>query len=338
MRAALWDGPGKPLRVDRVPDPKPGPRDLLLRVRGCGICGSDLHMSEMPGLRPGLVMGHEFAGEVLEVGRDAEGGWRVGDRVCALPGIGCGHCAACLSGDLMLCPSLVTTGLGQNSGGYAEYVVTGSRETLRLPAAVDYRVGALVEPLAVGLHAVEMAGMRPGQDVLVIGAGPVGVAVALWARFFGARHVVVSDFVAHRRELALRHGATAVIDPAREEVKPAFERITGARPGLVIECVGVPGLIQQCIQLCEPRGTVLVAGVCMKQDTLVPVTAVLKELKLQFVAFYHKRNFELTLDLLGTERIRASGFITDRIGLDALPDAFEALKQPSTQCKVIVEP
>ncbi len=338
MRAAVWDAPGKPLRIDRVADPKPGPGDLLLRVRGCGICGSDLHMSDMPGLRAGMVMGHEFAGEVVEVGREAGGDWRPGDRVCALPGIGCGRCAACLTGDLMLCPSLVTTGLGQNTGGYAEYVVSGARETLRLPSGIDYRIGALVEPLAVGLHAVERAGMQPGQNVLVLGAGPVGAAVALWARFFGARHVVVSDFVAQRRELALTLGATAAIDPGREEVKPAFERLTRAKPNLVFECVGVPGVIQQCVQLCEPRGTVVVAGVCMKPDTLLPITAVLKELRLQFVAFYQRRDFELTLDLLGSERIRADRFVTDVIALDALPAAFEALKQPSTQCKVIVEP
>jgi (R,R)-butanediol dehydrogenase/meso-butanediol dehydrogenase/diacetyl reductase len=338
MRAALWDGPGKPLRIDRVEDPKPGPSNLLLRVRGCGICGSDLHMSELPVLPRGFVMGHEFSGEVVEVGREAVGGFRPGDRVCALPGIGCGHCAACLVGDVTMCPSLVTTGLGQNSGGFAEYLVAGSRETLRLPPGIDYRIGALVEPLAVGLHAVERAEMQPGQDVLVVGAGPVGAAVALWARHFGARHVVVSDFVAQRRELALALGATAAIDPDREEVGPAFERITGAKPRLVYECVGVPGVIQQCAALCEPRGTVLVAGVCMRKDPWVPATAMLKELRLQFVAFYHKKDFQLTLDLLGSERIRADRFITDVIALDALPAAFEALRKPSTQCKVIVEP
>jgi (R,R)-butanediol dehydrogenase/meso-butanediol dehydrogenase/diacetyl reductase len=174
--------------------------------------------------------------------------------------------------------------------------------------------------------------------VLVVGAGPVGAAVALWARYFGARHVVVSDFVAQLRELALTLGATAAIDPGREEVGPAFERITGAKPRLVYECVGVPGVIQQCTALCEARGTVLVAGVCMRPDPWVPAAAMLKELRLQFVAFYHKKDFQLALDLLGSARIRADRFITDVVALDAMPAAFEALRKPVGQCKVIVEP
>ena len=338
MRAAVWESPGQPLRVENVDDPKPGPADLVLRVRGCGICGSDLHLSELPSARPGLVMGHEFAGEIVEVGRQAVGGWRVGDRVCALPAIGCGQCAACLTGDVIVCPSVVTTGLGQNPGAYAEFTVTGSRETLRLPENVDFRSGALVEPLAVGLHALSRAELRPGDDVLVVGAGPVGVAVALWARQLGARSVVVSDPVAPRRELALQLGATDAIDPGREEVGPAFERLTGRKPRLVCECVGLPGLIEHCVSLCEPRGTLLVAGVCMKPDTWVPVSAIMKELRFQFAVYYHRRDFELTLDWLGSQRLAAERFVTDVVDLDSLPAAFEALRRPTTQCKVIVEP
>ena len=338
MRAATFEAIGKPLAIETVSDPTPGEGELVLRVRGCGICGSDLHVSELPGaLARGTVMGHEFAGEVAAVGRGV-GGFREGDRVCALPAIGCGRCAACLTGDVMGCPRLRATGFGEIGGGYAEYVVVGEHETLRLPERVAPADGALVEPLAVGLHAVDEAKLRTGEDVLVVGAGPVGLAVAMWAKQLGAREVVVSDFVASRREMAARMGATTLVDPAEEDVREAFERAAGHAPTTIFECVGVPGLLQQCIGLAPRRARIVVAGVCMQPDTIVPVAASVKALCLQFVSYYRRGDFALTLDMLGAGRIDPFPMVTDRIGLDALPEAFEALRTPQHQCKVIVEP
>lgn len=339
MRAATFEGAGKPMQIGRVADPTPGPEELVLRVRGCGICGSDLHVSQLAGALPnGAVLGHEFAGEVAAVGKDAPGGFREGDAVCSLPAIGCGRCAPCLTGDVMGCASLRATGFGDIGGAYAEYVLVGARETLRLPEAVSASDGALIEPLAVGLHALDEARLRSGEDVLVIGAGPVGLAIAMWARQLGARQVVVSDFVASRREMAGRMGATALVDPAVEDVGEAYARATGRAPTTIFECVGVPGLLQQCIQL-APRGAkIVVAGVCMQPDTIVPVAASMKSLCLQFVSYYRRGDFELALSMLGAGRIDPLPMVTDRIGLDALPDAFEALRTPEAQCKVIVEP
>src|SRR5258705_2936608 len=188
MKGAVFHGLGQPLTIEELADPKPGPGELVLRVKSCGICGSDLHAADLPpGLPPGTVMGHEFAGEVVEVGSDAKGLWKPGDRVCALPALGCGKCRACLAGDIILCTSLRGTGLGQVPGAYSEYVLVGAPESLRLPSGVSFREGALVEPLAVGLHAVNTARLQPGERVMVIGAGPIGLAVTAWARFFGAR-------------------------------------------------------------------------------------------------------------------------------------------------------
>jgi (R,R)-butanediol dehydrogenase/meso-butanediol dehydrogenase/diacetyl reductase len=132
-------------------------------------------------------MGHEFAGEVVEVGSDVRSSWKTGERVCAFPAIGCGKCGPCLAGDIILCSSLRGTGLGQIPGAYSEYVLVGGAESLRLPGGVSFHEGALVEPLAVGLHAVNQARLQPGERVMVIGAGPIGLAVTAWARFFGAR-------------------------------------------------------------------------------------------------------------------------------------------------------
>jgi (R,R)-butanediol dehydrogenase/meso-butanediol dehydrogenase/diacetyl reductase len=339
MRAAVLREAGKPLQIEQVPDPTPGPEELVVKVESCGVCGSDLHVSDLRGALPaGTVMGHEFCGVVSEVGRQVAGRFRVGERVCALPLIGCGRCAACVSGDASQCPSLQTTGLGQVPGAYAEYVRVGANEAFRLPESVDHRQGAMVEPLAVGLHAVEKAQLTPGARVLVIGAGPIGLTVSLWARFFGARAVAVSEKAPGRRELAGRFGATDVIDPSREEVGPAFAKLAGGPPDAIFECVGVKGLIQECINLAPNRGRVVVVGVCVHPDVIVPGIAVMKEIDLRFVVAYHKRDFELTLSLLGQRRISSAAMVTDVVDLAHLPVAFEALKRPTTQCKVLVEP
>jgi (R,R)-butanediol dehydrogenase/meso-butanediol dehydrogenase/diacetyl reductase len=342
MKAAIFQEAGKPLAIADVADPKPGPGELLLAVKGCGICGSDLHVTELSQAVPhGAVMGHEYAGEILEVGKDAycpDGSWKVGDRVCTLPAIGCGRCPACAVGDIMGCVSLRTSGFGDLGGGYAEYVLAGGQETLRLPDNVSSADGALVEPLAVGLHAVDAAGIKNGEDVLVLGGGPVGLACAIWARHFGAREVVVSDYVEGRRNMAAQIGATALIDPGQEEVAPAFERIAGGPPSLIFECVGRPGVIQDCIGMVKRGGKVLAAGMCMQPDNILPMIGGVKEATVQFVSYYRRGDYALTVDMLRAERIDPSPMVTDRIPLDALPDAFEALRKPSTQCKVIVEP
>lgn len=338
MQAAIFHEVGEALDIAEVPDPQPGPGDLVLRVKACGICGSDLHISCMPGALPdGSIMGHEFSGEVVEVGKQAGGGFAVGDRITALPAIACGRCAPCLSGDVMHCAGMQSLGLGQLPGAYAEFVRVGSQEAVRLPEGVDYRDGALVEPLAVGLHAVKQAQLDPGQRVLIIGAGPVGLAVSLWARFFGARSVVVSELSEGRRALADRLGATAAVD-GKDDVATAFADHAGGPPDVVFECVGVPGMLMKSVELAPSRGKVVVAGVCMEPDTIMPLAAMIKELQLNFVLAYRRQDFELTLELLDQKRIEGASMVTDVIGLADLPEAFEALRTPSTQCKVLVEP
>ena len=339
MKGAVFHGIGQPLTIETLAYPKPGSGELVLRVKCCGICGSDLHAASLPpGLPPGTVMGHEFAGEVVEVGSDARAGWKVGDRVCAFPAIGCGKCGPCLAGDIILCPSLRGTGLGQIPGAYSEYVLVGGNESLRLPSGVSFREGALVEPLAVGLHAVNTARLQPGERVMVIGAGPIGLAVTAWARFFGARAVVVNERAPGRIALAQKFGATAVADVSKEDPVTVFQRETGGPPDVIFECVGVPGLVQQCIGMAKVRGRVVVVGVCMQPDTIFPVMGIIKEVELRFVVAYHRRDWELTVDMLDRGRIPGRDMITDVVDLAAFPSAFEALKTPTHQCKVILEP
>jgi (R,R)-butanediol dehydrogenase/meso-butanediol dehydrogenase/diacetyl reductase len=342
MRAACFNETGKPLEVLTVADPTPGPGEVVLAVKGCGICGSDLHVTELGGAVPkGAVMGHEFAGEIVAVGKGAtgpDGPWKEGDRVCTMPGISCGTCVRCVSGDVMGCAQLRMTGFGDIGGGFAEYAIGGERMTFRLPDNVTSANGATVEPLAVGLHAVDKAGLKNGEDVLIVGAGPVGLACAIWAKILGAREVVVSDYAAHRRDVALAYGATAAIDPAKEDLAEAYQKITGRAPLLAFECVGRPDVVHQLSLVVDRGARILSAGMCMAPDNFMPLVFGTKELSMQFVSYYTHQNYQLTVDMLAAERIDPLPMVTDRISLDALPDAFEALRQPSTECKVLVEP
>jgi (R,R)-butanediol dehydrogenase/meso-butanediol dehydrogenase/diacetyl reductase len=337
MRAAVLNEQ-KTFDIVEHPDPVPGASDLVLRVEACGICGSDLKAAaNMP---VGLVMGHEFCGEIVAVGHDAAGSWKVGDHVASLPLIGCGTCLACLKGDIVHCArGADPIGVGGSSGAYAEYIKVGSRETFQLPESFGHGDGALVEPLAVGLHAVDRAQLRRGDNVLIIGGGPVGMAVTLWARHFGAREIIVSDPVAARRDQCGLLGATGGIDPTKtESVRDSFKGAIGSLADVVFECVGVPGMVQASIDCAEVHGKVVIVGVCSKPDPFVPIVALMKELTMHFVVYYRSADYRYTIDMLHSRRIDALPMVSDRIDLDAFPAAFEALKHPTTQCKVLVLP
>jgi (R,R)-butanediol dehydrogenase/meso-butanediol dehydrogenase/diacetyl reductase len=341
MRAAVFKEMSKPLVIEQMPDPVCGPHDLILRVKNCGICGSDLHMTEPSSAMPlalGSVMGHEFAGEVIEVGKSVKDLWKPGERVAGFPVICCGEHSPCLNFSLGrgLCAKMATVGLGQSHGAYAEFVRIGASSGYRLPQSVSFREGAMVEPLAVGLHAVDMAKMARGATVLVIGAGPVGLATMLWANFLGARHVIVSEKAEIRKEMAARFGATDAIDPS-QPLTPQVEKIAGKGPDVIFECVGVPGLLSSAMME-APRGCrIVVAGVCQQPDTIMPLIGIVKELEVQFVLGYRHADFDYVIAMIASDRIDVGHMVTDVIDLDHLPAAFEALRKPKHQCKVMLE-
>ena len=344
MRAAVFESAGTPLVVRDVAAPECGADDLVIEVKRCGICGSDLHMADVhepgTGMAPlprGAIMGHEFSGEIAEVGKHVEG-FAVGNRVTALPYIACGKCQFCLNGEGHRCAQARYCGLGGEAGAYAEFMRIGPHQALVLPDGVDYATGALVEPLAVALHGVNAAALTAGDDVLVMGAGPIGLATALWCRYFGARNVIVSDMVDARLDLANRVGATATVNAAQEDVVGRVKQIAGRRPNVVIECIGVPGTQQLAMDYAPANGRIVVVGVCMAADTIMPVKAITKELTVRYVFMYRHSDFEITLDLLNRELIDPSAMFTREIGFDEFPAAFESLKTDKTACKVLLVP
>jgi len=204
MRAAVVQGLNLPLQIETVPDPQPGSDEVVIRVGQCGICGSDLHMTEDPmfGVAAGDILGHEFAGEIVECGREVSK-LRAGDLVSVIPLSSCGSCAWCRAGEPAWCSTMRLQG-----GGYGEYAVTTERQCVALPVSTSLADGAIIEPLAVALHGVNLSGLQPGDRVLVLGAGPIGLSVAFWARQQGAGSVVVQDIVPHQADRARLMGAT----------------------------------------------------------------------------------------------------------------------------------
>ena len=247
----------------------------------------------------------------------------------------CGHCRACLNGRPFECSKLACIGL-DIPGGFAEYTKTGALETIKLPNSLAMESAALIEPLAVGLHAVRVSRLQAGQRVLILGAGPIGLAVTQWARFMGARDVVISEFAEQRRALADTMGANGVIDP-EADLAEQFAAISGGLPDVIFECVGAPGLLQQCLEIAPRRAMIVPVGVCEQPDTILPFPALVKELSIRFSIAYTRDDFETVIALLAQGRIDGSAMVTDVVPLDEMPDAFEAMRSPSHQCKVLTK-
>jgi 2-desacetyl-2-hydroxyethyl bacteriochlorophyllide A dehydrogenase len=326
MRAAVLTN-DHTFSVETVPDPTPEADELVLRTLACGICGSDLKVHTL--MPSGSVLGHEFCGEVVAVGRDAAADWREGQLVAALPIRSCGRCRWCLADEPAHCETVDYLGVGGGPGAFAEHVKVSAAHTVALGEGVE-EMGALVEPLAVGLHAVAMAQIRPADRVLVIGGGNIGAAVATWARRLGAGEVVVSDLSAARRDAAATFGATDVHDPAAGPPTPGFD--------VVIECVGAVGLIQTAIDAAATRGRVVVAGVCVAPDPIFPVAAVMKEVEVRFAVYYGGREFRAAADLLAGGGFDAQSFVTSRVELHGVTDAFQRLLAGAEDGKVLIRP
>ena len=333
MRAVTFQGLHQPLAVETLPDPTPGAGEVVVKVGRCGICGSDLHMTEDPayGCKHGDVLGHEFAGEVVGMGRDVTG-LKSGDLVSVIPLKSCGECEQCRKGAVQWCSQF-----GLQGGGYAEYAVTRPNQCVKLVNDLTLADGAIIEPLAVALHGVNLSGMKTGDKVLVLGAGPIGLAVAFWARRLGAARVAVQDIATFQQDRALDMGADHfVVDPA--DPVGSAERALGGKADVVFECVGLPGLIAQAVDQVRPQGTILLLGLCTKPDTFNSFAMLGKEVKLVTSAFFTVPEYEASLAALERGAVEPRLLVSDTISLDATPQVFESLKQRNGQCKVMIAP
>jgi threonine dehydrogenase-like Zn-dependent dehydrogenase len=337
MRAAVLRD-GRMVYRDDVPEPVPEAGQVLVAVRSCGICGSDLHfaahgaqvleMSERVARGAGgmhvdlnhdIFMGHEFSAEILEAGPDTET-HPPGTLVTSLP--------------ILLSAEGVQPIVYSNStiGGYAERMLLSAPLLLPIPNGLDFKDASLTEPMAVGLHAVNKSNIAPGETALVIGCGPIGIAIIAALRVRGVEAIVVSDFSPRRRELAAAMGAHQTLDAAQGS---PFDSV---KPAVVFEAVGVPGVIDDVLLRARSGTRLVVAGVCMQPDTVHPFFAIAKEINVQFVLAYTPEEFTDSLHALAEGAIDVTPLITGEVGLDGVGAAFDSLADPERHCKILVTP
>jgi 2-desacetyl-2-hydroxyethyl bacteriochlorophyllide A dehydrogenase len=338
MRAARFCGPDKPLQIDVIPDPVPDEGQIVFKVARCGICGTDVHMSsEHRGTKYaqypiGFTPGHEYTGEIVAIGRGVST-LKIGDRISAMPLTGCGNCEACIRRMPQFCDFK-----NLNGGGFAEYAQAGARDCIRLPDSLTAEDGALIEPMAVGYHGARIAGITPGANVLVLGAGPIGLAAAFWARWLGAGKIAVAARSRAREPFIYGMGADVFLDPDRPLPDAARDAFAGALPDIVFECVGFLGMLELSIQAIRPQGTVVVLGYCTAPDSFIPAVAADKDVRLQFSLAYSLQEFEDVARIFDKGHVEARSMITHTVGLTDLPPFFETLKAGASCQKVMVDP
>jgi L-iditol 2-dehydrogenase len=331
----------KRIELREVERPAPGPRDAIVRVRSCGICGSDLHFFHGGFPPPAVCPGHEISGEVAAAGGDS-GAVRIGDRVAVEPLIVCGTCPFCRIGDYQLCRRLCILGTTAD-GGFATYVRVPSAALFALPDTVDFEVGALAEPLAVSVHGLRLANARIGDRVLVLGAGTIGLLAVAAAKAAGAGEVWITARYPQQRSAALVLGATRVF--AGPDSAAALSAAADEQPvDVVVETVGgTSDNLNDAILLVRRGGTIAVLGIFTTMPMLNALLLVVKEVRLvgsmTYGRFGTRADFDVALQLLAAEPERFRQLITHRFPLTEIGQAFEiAGNKHAGSIKVAIRP
>ena len=314
--------------------------NVLVDVKKAGICGSDIHYWEAGG-PVGLVMGHEYCGVVTDAGDRSD--LKVGDRVTALPISPCGHCPACLKGNPQFCPETWTyaTGLSlTNPGAFAPKMFIRSNMVLKVPDTISDDEVAMVEPTAVGLHAVHLANIEVGCKVLVVGGGIIGLVSAMFAKMEGASYVALTETNPNRGQRATSTGVADAWFDAREQ--DAIVKMAEASNGgfdVVIECVGNGPAVTSSLMLAKTGGRVILVGVSLDAISVPLTIAVMHELKLQGAIAYTKEEFATVIELIDNKQIDVLKFVDKRITLEETQSAYEELTSGSSSTiKILVDP
>jgi len=338
MRAAVFKVPGAALEIAHVPEPVAGPGEVIVRVKACGICGSDLHAAGSLTLKMpvGTIMGHEFAGVVEAVGSGVSD-FAPGDAVAAMSYVACGECAMCRAGVGVRCFASRAMGFGEVPGAFAEFVKTRPGSIFKMPPGMSFTSGATVEPLVVGLHGLRRSRFQAGETCLIMGAGSVGLVTVLWARFAGARTIVVAEVQLPRRDLALKMGADAAVDPRMRNPAAEMARLSGSGPDVVFECIGAQGTLAQAINYAPRGGRVAVLGAALEDDGFPPASAMNRELDIYFSLGIEPGEVETAMAALAAGRFTTATMITHTVSLADLPRAFTAMADSKIHGKLMLE-
>lgn len=335
MRANYFLGNGE-FQVREVPVPRPGPGEVLIKNMACGVCGTDVHIKNgEPGsaeVNPPVVLGHEYSGEVVEAGEGVEG-LKPGGHVTVDPNIYCGRCEFCRNGKKQLCERMEAVGVTRD-GGFAQYSLVPQNQVFPLGEGVSFEAGAMAEPLACCLHGIDLAGIRPGQTVCVIGGGAIGLMMLQLARLSGAARLILSEPSGKRREAALALGADMVIDPTDPESRARAE----SSAHVVIECVGNNPAVESAFRFAK-KGAAIVLFSVPKPEAQFPLPlfdVYKKELTIKG-SFVNPDTHSRAVSLINAGLVNFGPIITHRFGLDQLPEAIAA-QQGSESIKVVVLP
>lgn len=338
MKASRFLG-NKTFAVADLPTPHAGPGELVLRNQVCGVCGTDVHIYHgEPGsadVNPPVVLGHEYSGEVVEVGEGVTG-FAVGDHVTVDPNIYCGHCAYCQNGKKQLCPSMEAIGVTRD-GGFAQYSRIPASQAFKLEPTVPWEAAAMAEPLACCLHGIDLAGIQVGDKVCVVGGGAIGLLMVQLAKLSGASQIVLSEPNEKRRQVGLQLGANAALDPTRPDAQEAFAQVLDGGANVVIECVGNVPAVKSAFQFAGKGATVLLFSVPKVDATFdLPLFDVYKKELTIKGSFVNPDTHARAVALINSGKVDFGPIITHRFPLDQLPEAI-AMQMSDASIKVVVE-
>ncbi|MBC7319107.1 galactitol-1-phosphate 5-dehydrogenase [bacterium] len=335
MKALVYYGP-KDIRVSNIEKPRIGRNEVLVKVEACGICGSDVHgYLGITGRRiPPMVMGHEFTGIVESLGEEVEN-ISIGDRVVVYPARFCGRCEFCKVGLTNLCSNRTVFGVMNVNGAMAEYVAVPKENILKLPDSVDFIKGTFLEPLSVAYRAVKTAGNILNQNVLIVGAGTIGLLILQIVKLGGARNIIVSDINDRRLEIAKRLGGDIALNPDREDIKALISQAIPDGISVAFEAVGLEVTVNQALNILKNRGTCVFVGNSMKNIIIDMQNIVTRELRILGTYTFTIEEFKDSVSLL--ERINIEEMLSKVVPLEEGPEAFEELaKKDSGILKVVL--
>lgn len=350
MKSAVLKSAGE-MEVQEVPRPDPVKDEVLIEVKYCGICGSDIEIFET-GLFPqstkyghqeltdaeGMILGHELTGVVKEKGEKVEE-WEEGDRVVVNPNSICGSCHWCENGRYNICPEVNKKGIGLGSpGGFAEFVNVKDYMLRKLPDEVSFKEGSLTEPFATPLHAVNVSDAGVLDSAMVLGAGTIGLFTVMALNISGVSTIFVSEFEKNKRRIAEDFGADLTFNPSDKDITEVLEAKTEIGPDKVFDCVGSPETFKKSTEIVKRGGEIYIIGIPGESVELFPAVWIQKEIGIKTIYGFTKE-FETALDLLSTEEVNTGPIISDVISLDNIvEDGFESIKESDEKIKLLVKP